>query len=59
MHQPSAFSTNIFFPSNNFSQGTSGRFLSAATNFLFGNYGLRRAERGEDMPSETSEGIEN
>ena len=39
-------------------QGTSGRFFSPATNFLFGNYGLRRAERGEDMPSETSEGVE-
>ena len=44
MHQPSAVSTKIFFPSN---------------QFFFGNYGLRRAERGEDMPSETSEGVEN
>ena len=31
-------------------QRTSGRFFSPTTNFLVGKYGLRRAERWDDMP---------
>ena len=36
-------------------QRTSGRFFSPTTNFLVGNYGLRRDERWDDMPSMSSE----
>ena len=36
-------------------QRTSGRFFSPPSNFLVGNYGLRRAERWDDMPSMSSE----
>ena len=36
-------------------QRASGRFFSPTTNFLVGNYGLRRAERWDDMPSMPSE----
>ena len=36
-----------------------GTVLFPSNYFLFGNYGLRRAERGENMPSETSERVEN
>ena len=36
-------------------QRTSGRFFSPTTNFLVGNYELRRAERWDDMPSTSSE----
>ena len=47
-----------FFPATNFLvELRDGSYRQ--TNFLFGNYGLRRAEKGEDMPSETSEGVKN
>ena len=36
-------------------QRTSGRFFSPTNNFLVCNYGLRRAERWDDMPSMSSE----
>ena len=37
-------------------QRTSGRFFAPTTNFLVGNYGLRRAGEGwDDMPSMSSE----
>ena len=36
-------------------QRTSGRFFAPTTNFLVGNYGLRRAERWDDMLSMSSE----
>ena len=34
---------------------TSGKFFSPTTNFLVGNYGLRRAERWGDIPRMSSE----
>ena len=36
-------------------QITSGRFFSPTNNFIVGNYGPRRAERWDDMPSISSE----
>ena len=36
-------------------QRTSGRFFSPTNKFLVGNYGPRRAERWDDMPSMSSE----
>ena len=36
-------------------QRTSGRFFSPTAYFLVGNYGLRRAERWDDIPSMSSE----
>ena len=36
-------------------QRTSGRFFAPTANFLVGNYGLRRADRWDDMPSLSSE----
>ena len=36
-------------------QRTSGRFFSPTDNFIVGNYGLRKAERWDDMPSMSSE----
>ena len=39
-------------------QRTSGRFFSPTNNFRVGNYGLRRAERWDNMPSMSSEVIE-
>ena len=36
-------------------QRTSGRLFAPTANFLVGNYGLRRADRWDDMPSLSSE----
>ena len=36
-------------------QKTPGRMFSPTNIFLVGNYGLRRAERWDDMPSMSSE----